>query len=682
MKYKIPSTNGVYLKQFEQDLEDILYELKSYYPHFKKTQEAFIRRVFWFACEAHKADKRFSGEPYFTHPVGATKILLSIKPDIETVSACLLHDVIEDTPITAKEIEKEFGKNIRFLCEGVEKITKIRLKGKEREFESLKKLFVAMAKDIRVIFIKLADRIHNLQTLNFVRKEKQIRISKESFKIYAPVASKLGLFDFKIQIEDLCFSYLHPEIYQDLNKQIKQNQNERKIFIEKVQKEIKKHLAKEKIHFLEIQGRTKNIYSVYEKIKRKNFNSVSEIYDLMAIRIVVDEASDCYRTLGVIHSIWKPIPKRFKDYIAVPKPNGYQSLHTTVLGLAKSKLPTEIQIRTKKMHLDAEFGPAAHWAYKQTKSSNFDANYVKNMNWIPQNIMFRQNQEESAEEFFEEISKSFATDRIHIFTPKGEIKSLPAKATPVDFAFAIHSEIGQSCVGAKINGTIKSLNYELKTGDIVEILTKKGKQINPLWLKFVKSSHAKNHIKNYLNKVKQDDRSLVENIILKKKDVKPTKSKKILIPLKTKKKNTRQIIIGGEANIPYKMANCCKNDKEEPIIAYKSRGLEFTIHKISCNTLKDLNSARFVEAHFHILYNFKILANDRVGLLRDYANIIGDYGVNIVNFKFSFDKEKGISNWNFTVEINSDREINELTTKLKKIPNVIEIIGIENIDKS
>lgn len=674
MKNKIPSINGVYLKQFEQDLEDILYELKNYYPNFKKSQEEFIRRVFWFACEAHKTEKRFSGEPYFTHPIAATKILLSIKPDIETVSACLLHDVIEDTPILGDEIEKEFGKNIRFLCEGVEKITKIRLKGKEREFESLKKLFVAMAKDIRVIFIKLADRIHNLQTLQFVRKEKQIRISKESSKIYAPVASKLGLFEFKIQIEDLCFSYLHPEIYQDLSNQIKQTQNERKIFVEKAKKEIKKYLAKEKIHFLEIQGRPKNIYSVYEKIKRKNFTSVNEIYDLMAIRIVVDELSDCYRTLGVIHSIWKPIPRRFKDYIAVPKPNGYQSLHTTILGLAKSKLPTEIQIRTEKMHLDAEFGPAAHWAYKQKKSSNFDANYVKTMDWIPQNIIFRQSQEESAEEFFEEISKSFSRDRIHIFTPKGEIKSLPAKSTPVDFAFAIHSEIGQTCVGAKVNGTIKSLNYELKTGDVVEILTKKGKQINPLWLDFVKSSHAKNQIKNYLNKVRQEDKTLEDNIILKKKEDKLPKTKKKLVIQKVKKKNSKKIIIGGESNIPYKMGNCCKNIKGEEIIAYKSRGLEFTIHKINCKILKNLDSARFVDAHFQWLYNFNIIANDRVGLLRDYANIIGDCGINIISFKFSFDKEKNISTWNFTIEANSNQEIIELMIELKKIPNVIEIV--------
>lgn len=657
----------------------ILYEIRNYYPHFSKTRETLIRKAFWFAHDAHKGVKRFSGAPYFSHPIAATKILLSIKPDIETVCACLLHDVIEDTPITAEEIAETFGENIRFLCEGVEKIAKIRLQGKEREFESLKKLFVAMAKDIRVIFIKLADRIHNLQTLEFVRPEKRIRISRESLKIYAPVADKLGLFEFKTQIEDLCFSHIHEEIFKDINRQIKQSKKERKIFIERANKEIKKALAKEKVKFQKINGRTKNIYSVYEKMKRKSFSSVDEIYDLFAIRIIVDTPTDCYRALGVVHAMWKPIPKRFKDYIAVPKTNGYQSLHTTILGLAKSKIPTEIQIRTEKMHLDAELGPAAHWAYKKTKSSNFDENYVKKTDWLPQSILVQE--PGSAEKFFEEITTSLSTDRIHVFTPRGDIKDLVAKSTPVDFAFAIHSEIGSSCIGAKVNGTIKPLNYELKTGDVVEIMTKKGKNPNPLWLKFTKSSQARGHIKNYINKLRQD--SDTEPTLFEKLPPQ-TKAPKKAIPKQFLKKrgNFPDIIIGGETNLPYKICNCCKPVPGKDIIAYKSRGLEFSIHEATCKTLSKLDSERFVEANFNIIYSFKIRALDRIGLLKDYANVMSEHGLNIIDSKFTYDKQENISCWYFSVEISSPRESEDMTSDLKKVPNVIDIETIKNLDKN
>ncbi len=662
-----------YRKNFRKDLKEILSVVKDYYPDFGIVQKNKITKAFWYAEKAHKAQIRFSGEPYFTHPIAATKILLSIKPDAETICACLLHDVIEDTPITAEEIEKKFGKKIRFLCEGVEKVSKVRIKGKEREFESFKKLFIAMAQDIRVIFIKLSDRIHNLSTLEFVREEKRVRIATESLKIYAPVAEKLGLFEFKTKLEDLCFKNMYPERFQDVAKQIWKTGEERKKFTDQAQEEIKELLKKEKIEIIKVTGRPKNIYSVYQKMKRKNFSRVDEIYDLFAIRIIVPERTDCYKVLGLIHSAWKPIPSRFKDYIAVPKANGYRSLHTTILGLGENKLPTEIQIRTERMHLDAEFGPAAHWMYKKVRHSNFDENYIKKTDWFPRNVDMVKNVPTS-KEFFMDLSESLSFDRIHVFTPKGDVKDLPINSTPVDFAYAIHSEVGDICIGAKVNGTIKPLNYELKTGDVVDIIKKEGRKPNPLWLNFVKSSHAISRIRNYINKTKKED-DVLERFEIKKARV--LKKKTVSKIKKITKGKLPEVIIGGTSGISYRLSNCCKPLPGEDIVAYNSRGLEFVIHKENCKALNALDSGRFLEAHFSVEHTFVIKANDRVGLLRDYTNIIAEHGINIIGSSFDFNKNKQISTWSFTVEGSSDRELIEMEEEIKKVSNVIEFKRID-----
>ena len=675
----IEKTYEDYIADLESILEkDIIGNLNDYYPNFGKEDAEYIRKVFWFGEEAHRKQRRFSGEPYYIHPVMATKTLMTIKPDIVSISACLLHDVIEDTPVTGNDIEKIFGQEVRFLCEGVEKITKIRLQGKEREYESLRKLFVAMAKDIRVIFIKLADRIHNLSTLEHVRPEKQLRIAQESIKIYAPVAEKLGLFDFKTQIEDFCLSYIHPIEAQRISQQIKKSKKEQKKIIEQAKKEIHKLLIKEDIKILKVEGRTKNSYSIYEKMKRKNFSEVSDIYDLFAIRALVESQSDCYRTLGAIHANWKPIPKRFKDYVAVPKQNGYQSLHTTVLGLGKNKYPTEIQIRTEKMHLDAEYGPAAHWAYKKAKNSRFDTNYIKKMNWFPQNINLHE--ESSPEKFFKDFATSLSQDRILVFTPKGEAKDLPIKSSPIDFAYAIHSDIGANCIGAKVNGTIKPLNFELKSGDVIHIMTKTGKKPNPLWLNFVKSSHAKTHIKNYINKIKQNsDTPNEKNAPKTIQSNTPQKTKTPPTNQSPKTEFIAEIIIGGEVNIPYKIVSCCNPKPGKDIIAYNSRGLDFTIHEAECKTISKLDPSRFVEALFRIEHCFQIKANDRIGLLRDYTNTISTHGLNITDSKFSYDKTNRIATWQFAIECSSDRELNEMISELKEIPNVFELKPLKKI---
>ena len=377
---------------FDLDLKEILEKIEEYYPKLTKKQERIIEKAFKFSEEAHKEQKRFSGEPYFMHPVAATKILLSINPDIETVAACLLHDVIEDTPITAQDIEDEFGEDIRFLCEGVEKVAKIRVQKEEgqHKFENFQKLFVAMGKDIRVIFIKLADRIHNLQTLHHVRQEKQERIANESLEVYAPVATQLGLFEFKENIETACFKVLHADDYKRLNQEIIETRKIRGKFIKQARKDILKTAQKEDFleEIIDLSGREKTIFSVYKKMKKKKIEHVGEIFDILGLRMIVKTKADCYRALGLFHSHWRPMPGRFKDYISVPKSNGYQSLHTTVLGLGQSKLPIEIQIKTQEMHLDAERGPAAHWAYKKLGHSSFNSEYIEKTSWIPNKISF------------------------------------------------------------------------------------------------------------------------------------------------------------------------------------------------------------------------------------------------------------------------------------------------------
>ncbi len=662
-------------KKYDFDLafKEILKGVKGYYPYFDISVETKIKKVFDFAKKAHQGQLRFSGEPYFIHPVEATKILISIRPDVETILACLLHDVIEDTPVTGEEIEKEFGVNVRFLCESVAKISKVQLRGDEREkqYENLQKLFLAIAKDIRVIFIKLADRIHNLSTLEFVRQEKQERICRESIEIYAPVANKLGLFEFKSKIEDLCFKCLHPQIFEKINAEILETEEVREKMAKKAKAEIQKVFKKEKVATIDIQGRRKNLNSIYEKMKRKNLSSANEVYDLFGIRIVVPEKADCYQALGILHSHWNPMPGRFKDYISVPKPNGYQSLHTTILGLGRSRIPTEIQIRTNQMNLDAEYGPAAHWAYKKTKHSSFDKDYLKRTNWFPENIPIET--QKNPEKFFEEMSNAILKNRIYVFTPKGDIKTLPAESTPIDFAFAIHSEVGESCIGARVSGIIKTLDYQLQVGEVVEIMTQKGRNPNPAWLDFVKSSHAKNRIKQHINtqkKVYATHQKAEEKIISQQK-IRPQKFPQRTIgedqPL-----GDYNIIIGGEGGLSYRLANCCHPRPGQNIFAYNSRGTEFVVHRNDCPSSEHLDPERFLEAHFIIQRKFSISAKDRNGLMNDLSRTIAERGIFIWDLKFNRQKNDMVRIV-FVVNIPSEREFRVLIKDLERIPNVIAI---------
>lgn len=464
-----------------------------------------IKTAYEFAAQAHDGQLRNSGEPYIIHPLAVAHTLVSLHLDAPSIAAAFLHDVPDDTPRTIDDIKRQFGPEVAGLVSGVSKLGKVRIKKNwlrflkkeqetnfDRHIENLRKMFMAMSQDIRVIIIKLADRLHNMQTLEFLPKEKQQRIAKETLEIYAPLANRLGMGEFKGQLEDLAFPYIYPEEYHQLLSQIKEEFAVRQRYIERVKKELAKELVKNKIEILKIDGRVKHYYSLYQKLFRHD-NELEKIYDLVALRVIVKTIEDCYKVLGIVHKKWRPLPGRIKDYIALPKPNGYQSLHTTVFCL-DGKI-TEIQIRTGEMHDLAEYGIAAHWYYKEGGDKVGSKNKLR---WI-QELADWQRMIKDPEEWKKTLKLDFFENRIFVFTPQGDVHDLPQGATPVDFAFAVHSEIGRRCNGTKVNGKIATLDYPLQNGDIVEIVINK-KSTGPKrdWLAFVKTNRAKELIKKSL----------------------------------------------------------------------------------------------------------------------------------------------------------------------------------------
>ncbi|MFA6227157.1 MAG: HD domain-containing protein [Candidatus Paceibacterota bacterium] len=490
-----------------------------------KDDVALIKKATTFAEEAHKDIKRKSGEPYFNHVFETAKTLASFKTDSATIAAGLLHDSIEDGVATEEEIKKGFGDEILFLVNGVTKLGKVKYRGAERHIESLRKFMVAMSQDIRVLIIRLADRLHNMKTLQYVRPDKQKRIALETLEIYAPLAYRLSIRKLSRELEDLSFEYVSPEEYDGTVVLLKQKKDETLPRLEKFIKSVKKALAKERMTNIKTDYRQKGIYSLFQKLKSKG-NDIEKVYDILALRVMLPDVQDCYKALGIIHGVWRPLPGRIKDYIAFPKPNGYQSLHTTVFTGDGSVV--EVQIRTEEMHRNAEFGIASHISYKDShkngnKSSDIDwfrqflprtinfakVNKLNNKKEMPEWITELADSQDGIktsgerEEFLEDLKADFFCQRIFVFTPKGEVVDLPTGSSTLDFAYAIHSDVGDHASGAKINGKLVAMKTELNNGDIVEISTSKSSKPSSKWLEIVKTNMAKRHINNYLEKQKK-----------------------------------------------------------------------------------------------------------------------------------------------------------------------------------
>ncbi|MGC8971289.1 MAG: RelA/SpoT family protein [bacterium] len=676
-----------------------------------------ILSAYEFALSAHNGQKRKSGEEFFIHPLEVAKILSSMDVDAVTIASALLHDVVEDTTVSIEEIEKRFGEEIATLVDGVTKLGRLTgLTGEDRQAENLRKMFLAMAKDVRVIFIKLADRLHNMRTLSYLPPDRQRIISKETLDIFAPLAHRLGIWRIKWELEDLSFKYLEPEKYREISKMVAKTRKEREEYIQEAISIIRSTLDSLGIK-ADIHGRPKHLYSIYTKMQRDNL-TFDQIYDLFGIRVIVDSTKDCYTVLGVVHSLWKPIPGRFKDYIAVPKSNMYQSLHTTVIGPRGE--PLEIQIRTYEMHRVAEYGIAAHWKYKEGKT---DQNFDIKLSWLRQLLEWQKDMQD-AKEFVEQVKVDLFEDEVFVFTPKGDVVSLPKGATPVDFAYRIHTEIGNRCVGAKVNGRIVPLDYKLNSGEIVEILTSKSAAPSLDWLSFVATTSAKNRIKQYFKKLQREDNIIRGREILEKElkriqgdlpdkmreldwaplleafkledpeelflavgngEIAPSqiqqalqknaKEEKILSP--PKRDEGLGVYVDGADNLLIRLARCCSPLPGDEIIGYISQGRGITVHRKGCTNLKNLPKEKLIEVHWRAdnIHKFNaridVYARDRVGLLKDILTEISNLGSNV------YDARAVVKNGRVNIYIVLDvQNIHHCEAILRSIKGVKDVISV------
>lgn len=713
-------------------INKIIERIKEYEPEADVAQ---IERAYQYAKTAHEGQKRISGEDYISHPVEVAYILTEIEMDTASICAALLHDVLEDTFMTYEEVEKEFGEEIALLVDGVTKLSRLEFKSKQdAQAENLRRMFIAMAKDIRVILIKLADRLHNMRTLNYQPEHKQKEIAEETMEIFAPLAHRLGIFKFKWELEDLAFFYLDPDMYYQIARRLKQKRREREDYVNDLIAQIRNGIEQIGLE-ADIEGRPKNIFSIYKKMI-KQMKDVDEIYDKIAIRVIVNDVHECYGILGIIHTMWKPLPGRFKDYIATPKPNMYQSLHTTFIG--RGGEPFEVQIRTWEMHQTAESGIAAHWRYKEGSSPR-DKKYDQKLAWLRQ-ILEWQQEIKDTDEFMESLKIDLFDDTVFVFTPKGAVIELPKGACPVDFAYRVHTEVGHQCTGARVNGRIVPLDHPLTNGDIVEIITSKN-SLGPSrdWLNFVKTSSAKSRIRQWFNRGKRADNIIKGHDMLekelKKNHLSPremlkkekmaevarrlgynsgedlcaavgdgavspqqviTRQKEIFfqdavvediltIPPMNKnilqrEKETTAIRIKGVDDVAIKLSRCCNPLPGDSVLGYITRGRGVSVHRLDCPNMQNYlktEKDRVLEVEWSddrgIYYlELEVKAFDRQRLTTDILNVIADLRIQI-NSVFSRVTKNNFAVINLKLEIKDITQVQAIIQRIQQIKDILEV---------
>lgn len=719
-------------------VEELLARVAKFHP---QEDLDLVRKAYDFSQKAHAEQRRKSGEPYFMHPCTVAGILADLMLDGATIAAGLLHDTVEDCQhISLQTVEKEFGQEVALLVDGVTKLGRLEFTSKEeQQAESLRKMILAMSKDIRVVLIKLADRLHNMRTLKHQSPEKQQSIAKETLDIYAPLAHRLGVYKIKQELEDLCLRYIDPEGYQSLTQKVGMRRAEREESIRLVMQQLGQKIEELGIHY-DIDGRPKHFYSIYKKMVLQN-KPFDQIFDLIAIRVLVDSIPDCYAVLGIVHTLWKQIPNRFKDYISTPKSNMYQSLHTTVVG--QNGMPFEVQIRTWDMHRMAEFGIAAHWRYKEGKQSGDELD--QKLYWLRQ-IMDWQNEMRDSQEFVDSLKVDLFSEEVFVFTPKGDIVDLPRGATPIDFAYRIHSAVGNKCIGAKINGRIVPIDTELDTGDFVEILTQnnaKGPSMD--WLKIAKTSQAKSKIRAFFKKELKEEnvskgRSMLEHeakripvnlpSLLKNEYIEPLLKKYAFFdlddiyaavgfgalaashvvarlmeeqrrrekptpirlpapeaemqqPAKPQQVRSDQgIFVRGESGMLIRFAKCCSPLPGDDIVGYITRGRGVTVHKADCiNVLSEIDAERLVavswdgEAKSSYSGTIQIIAYDHDGMLADLVLVIGSLKVTISAISARANKNHTCS-ISVTLEVENRQELDKIIKQLAKRTDIIEIYRV------
>jgi GTP diphosphokinase / guanosine-3',5'-bis(diphosphate) 3'-diphosphatase len=716
--------------------DELLAEVEGYNP---EVDRELLERAYVFACEAHEHQQRRSGEAFILHPLGVARILAELRRDDATIAAALIHDVVEDTDASIEKVRAEFGEEIARLVEGVTKLTRIHFQSREQaQAENYRKMVMAMAEDYRVILIKLADRLHNMRTIEYLGKQKQLQKARETLEVYAPLAHRLGIHSIKWELEDLAFQTLHPRKYAEIQAMVNERRADREKYVEEAGRVLKRELEKVGIQ-AEIAARAKHFYSIYEKMAKrgKEFN---EIYDLTAMRVLVEQDGkegerDCYGALGIIHSLWKPMPGRFKDYVAMPKLNMYRSLHTTVIG--PEGKPLEIQVRTMEMHDTADYGIAAHWLYKGKKGKKAEAEQLA---WMKQLADWQREEPDPQE--FRRAFPEFALDEVYVFTPKGEVKNLPLGSTPIDFAYAVHTDVGHRTVGAKVNGRIVPLHYDLKSGDIVEILTSKQASRGPSrdWLSLARSSRARNKIRQWFSRetreeTEQRGRESLENALkqhnlpYKKLAGSPLLAQiirdmgfkkaedfylalgsgklqvsqvtnKVLHRLKTEevveeeplpvRPKAREAVasqsfgihVPGVQDVLVRLAKCCTPVPGDEIAGYISLGKGITIHRRDCPNVKSLmrNPERFTPVEWDggasqsFRVQIAVVSWDRPRLLEDVARTFAEHGANIVEYGGHVTDQMA-KNW-YVAEVGDIKALRALLNSLRNIESVFDAFRV------